>query len=401
MLPRKGGVKLIGFDCLWTDHDEVLGLRSPMEVAHYLAPEQFRGKHSASLPTSDLFSLGVILYESLTGELPWSADSPASLVRVRRAGPAPRVSSRVLDCPVWLDLLVSCLLAVDRRKRFTTAGETHRALAEAQRKVAVGMGAAQQAWSGQRGALTLDTDRSEVRHLRRQQLHDQQRRKPVEGAFYERAWFLAICLVALVGVGIWALLPPGEEALFAKARPLMESDDPGDWRRAKQQYLDSFMERFPDSRHAESIAQFEQRFAMHRAETRFKNNQRLGRSVRSEAERSFAEANRYERFGDRLTAWQKYEALVLLFMPSEDPMDRAFVDLARRQIGRIEAAKGAQEGQSRFVEEKLAQAQSLYETGNLLEARRLLHGIVSLYDGNRELKPLVEQARELMRQLDG
>jgi hypothetical protein len=180
----------------------------------------------------------------------------------------------------------------------------------------------------------------------------------------------------------------------------MESDDPADWRRAKGQYLDSFQERFPDSPHGEQIEQFERRFAMHLAEIRFKNNQRLGRSARSEAERRFAEANRYERFGDRLTAWQKYDALVLLFKPSEDPMDRAYVNLAQRQIGRIQAAGGAQEGPRQFVEEKLAQAQSLIEAGNLLEARRLLHGIVSLYDGNRELKPLVEQAREVMRQLD-
>ena len=401
MLPRAGGAKLIGFDCVWADRDEVLGLRVAMEVAHYLAPEQFRGKPSASLPPSDLFSLGVILYESLTGELPWQADTPASLIQARRAGPAPRVSARVLDCPVWLDLLVSCLLAVHRRDRFTTAEEARRALADAQRKMAVGMGAAQQAWSGRRGVLTVDTDRSEVRRLRRQQQHDSQHRSPTGGPFYERIWFLVLCLVVLVGAGIWALLPPGEEALFAKARPLMESDDPSDWHRAKQQYLDSFEARFPASPHAQQIEQFEQRFAMHRAETRCRNNERLGRPARSEAESRFAEANRYERFGDRLTAWQKYEALVLLFKSSEDPMDRAFVGLARRQIGRIQATQGAKLESRRFVEEKLAQVQALLEADNLLEARRLLQGIVSLYGGNRELKPLVEQARQVMRKLDG
>ncbi len=400
LLPSAGGIKLIGFDCVWADHDEVLGLRSPMEVAHYLAPEQYRGKPSARLPTSDLFSLGVILYESLSGELPWPADSPASLVRARRAGPALRVSTRVLDCPVWLDLLVSCLLSVHRKDRFATAEETHRALADARRKVAGGMGAAQQAWSGMQGALTVDTDRSEVRRLRRQQQR-QQRQGTVKGPFYQQAWFLALCLLGLLGVGIWALLPPGEETLYAKARPLMESDDPTDWRRAKRQYLDSFQERFPDSPHREQIDQFERRFAMHLAEKRYKNNQRLDRPARSEAERRFAEAHRYERFGDRLTAWQQYEAIVHLFKRSKDSMDRAYVDLAKRQISQIQVAKGAQDGSKRFVEKKLAQALSLIEAGNLLAARRLLHGIVSLYDGNRELKPLVDQAREVMRQLDG
>src|SRR5687768_13087065 len=51
MLTVTGGVKLIGFDCQLADHDEVLGLHSPMTVANYLAPEAFRGRQSAALPT--------------------------------------------------------------------------------------------------------------------------------------------------------------------------------------------------------------------------------------------------------------------------------------------------------------------------------------------------------------
>ena len=189
--------------------------------------------------------------------------------------------------------------------------------------------------------------------------------------------------------------------MFAKVQPLIDSDDPADWRRAKRQYIDSFQKRFPESSHNGQIEQFERRLAMHLAEKRFKSNQRLDRPARSEAEQRFAEAHRYERFGDRLTAWQKYEALADLFVLSKDPMDLAYADLAKRQIGRIQTARGPQNGSKQFVEEKLAQAQALIGAGNLLAARRLLRGIVSLYDGNRELKPLVDQARKVMRQLDG
>lgn len=396
LLTKDDSVKLVGFDCVWADHDDVLGLRSPMSVAHYLAPEEFRGKKSASQPQCDLFSLGVILFECLSGELPWATESPADLVRARRAEPAPRVSTRVLDCPVWLDVLVMRLLAVKRSERFASAEETHRAIVDARCKVASGMGAAQHAWSGRQGRLTVDTDRSEVHQLRRQQHRPPRDDSP----FYERAWFLSLCLAALVGVGVWALMPPGEEALFAKAQPLMESDDPSDWRRAEDQYLESLRRRFPDSKYAEQIQQFDIRFAMHRAETRAKNNERLGRPTLSEAERRFAEASRFERFGDRLTAWQKYESLVQLFKQSEDQYDRAYVNLARRQIGRINADSDSQKDITAFVEENLLQAQALAESGRLLEARRVLHSIVSLYDGNREMKPLVDRAREQMQQLD-
>ncbi len=396
LLTESEETKLAGFDCAWADRDDVLGLRSPMEIAHYLSPEQFRGKQSASFPQCDLFSLGVILFECLTGELPWPANTPAELVEARRTSVAPRVSTKVLDCPVWLDVLVSKLLAVKRSERLASAEETHRAIVDAKQKVASGMGAAQHAWSGRQGTLTVDSDRSEVRRIKRQQRSTPRDNSP----FYERAWFLGVCLVALVGLGAWALQPPSEEALFAKARPLMESDIPLEWKRAEEQYLNSLRERFPESKYADQLQEFDKRLAIHRAETRVKNNQRLGKKPLSEAERQFGEASRYERFGDRLSAWQKYEALVNLFVDSDETYDRAFVELARRQIDRIKADQTTAESQTDFLEGQILRAQQLTKDGNLFEARRLLDSIVSLYEKNRELKPLVDKARDEIRRLD-
>ena len=396
LLGEHGKVKITGFDSVWADRDEVLGLRSPMSVAHYLAPEEFRGKRSASLPTCDLFSLGVILFECLSGELPWSADTPAELVRARRESSAPRVATKVLDCPVWLDVLVSRLLAVQRTERLASAEETHRAIANAKRKVASGMGTAQHAWSGQRGALAVDQDRSELRRLKRAARRKQRDDSP----FYERAWFLAACLVGLIGVGVWSMLPPSEEALFAKAKPLMESDDPALWQRADQQYLRPLRSRFPDTQYAAEIQDLEDRLVMYQAERRIENNERLSRAPQSEAERRYAEAWRYERFGDRLAAWRKYDALIQLFSDSEDPYDRAFVKLARRQVRKIKDDQGAVEDQAAFLQQHLDRAEALVEAGKLLEARRILDSVVSLYDGNQELQPLVDRARARMRQLD-
>ena len=396
LLTADDQVKITGFDCAWADRDEVLGLRCPMEVAHYLAPEAFRGKQSATLPPCDLFSLGVILYECLSGELPWSADSPAELVQARRDASAPRVSAKVLDSPVWLDVLVAKLLAVKRSERFSSAEETHRAIVDAKRKVASGMGAAQHAWSGHRGTLTVDRDRSEVRRIKRQQRTRERDTSP----FYEQAWFLAVCLTTVIGLGVWALLPPDEEALFAKALPLMESDDPGQWKRAEDRFLSSFRERFPESDHAEQIAQFDRRVAIHRAETRWKNNQRLQRPPQSEAERQYGEAWNYEEFGDRLSAWKKYEALINLFGDSEEKYDRAFVELARRQIGRIKAERGLAGSQAEFLELQLAKAAELVKENDLFGARKILDGIIELYENNQEVRPLVDQARDEKRRLD-
>lgn len=391
-----GGVKLIGFDCVLADVDDVLGLRSPMCVANYLAPEEFRGKQSASLPTCDMFSLGVILYACLTGELPWQATNPAELVQARRDAPAPRVSAKVLDCPVWLDVLVAKLLEVKREARFQSAMATHRAIVDAKQKVAEGMGAVKHAWSGKRGALATGADRAGIDQLRKKQVSSASDDSP----FYERAWFLATCLAVVIGVGAWVMWPDSEDALFAKAQPLMASDDPVDWRRAQEQYLSELRERFPDTKHADAIAEFERRYAIHRAEQRIRNIELRGAMPRSEIERQYLHAWRFERFGDPLSAWVAYEALVEAYPSSDDADDQGYLDLARQRIAGLKNPAETDENVAEIVDHKLDQAASMAKEGNLLGARRLLRSIIELYEGNRDLAPLMDRAREQLKELD-
>jgi serine/threonine protein kinase len=387
MLTVTGGVKLIGFDCQLADHDEVLGLHSPMTVAHYLAPEAFRGRQSAALPTSDLFSLGVIIYECLTGELPWKASTPGELIQVRRDQPAPRVSSKVLECPVWLDVLVSKLLETKRGIRLQTADATRRAIFDAKRKVAEGTGAAQQAWSGKQGALTVDSDRREIAQLRRKRVVRQRE----DGPFYEQAWFLAACLAVVVAIGAWIMWPKSEDALFAAARPLMESESPVDWRRAKEQYLDELVERFPETKYRDEISKFEDRMALNRAIERVKTLDRFGRSPQSDAERLYAEGWRAERFDDAPTARRRYDE-VLAKADVKDVDQRAYATLARRGIDRIKSASAAQA--------KLDRAAQLVREGQTAQARQTLEDLVTLYGNDADLAPLVEQARQRLVELD-
>ena len=399
LLPESGETKLVGFDCAWADRDDLLGLRSPMEVAHYVAPEVFRGKQSGTLPTTDLFSLGVILFQCLSGEYPWPADTPAQLVEARRAAPAERVSAKVLDCPVWLDVLVSKLLARKRVDRLASAEVTHSAIVNAKQKAAEGVGAAQQALAGKSGALAMgasQADRAELKKIRRRQTHTRD-----DSPFYERAWFLALCLAAVIGGAVWSLWPASEAQLWAKAAPLMQSDSAVDWRRAKDDYLSELLQRFPETEHRPEIEAFELKYAMNRAEERIKNLDRFGRTPETEAERLYAEARRYERFGDRVTAWQRYEGLVNLLDESDDLSDRAFVELAKLRIGEIRAQAQQQQQLADFVAEQLAKADELAADNQTLAAREVLTTVISLYDGNQELEPLVDKARQRKAELDG
>ena len=90
-----------------------------------------------------------------------------------------------------------------------------------------------------------------------------------------------------------------------------------------------------------------------------------------------------------------------LFAKSEDTDDRAYVNLAERQIRRIKSEQGPGENQSVFVLRQLDRAESLVEEGKLIEARRLLDSLVSLYDGNQELQPHIDRARQQIRELGG
>ncbi len=94
------------------------------------------------------------------------------------------------------------------------------------------------------------------------------------------------------------------------------------------------------------------------------------------------------------------EALVNLFGDSEEKFDRAFVELARRQIGRIKAERGPAGSQGEFLELQLAKAAELVKENDLFGARKILDGIIELYENNQEVRPLVDQARDEKRRLD-
>ena len=82
------------------------------------------------------------------------------------------------------------------------------------------------------------------------------------------------------------------------------------------------------------------------------------------------------------------------------PTTRFIAKLAKRQIERIKTDKQSPADQMGFLEQHLEQAQRLTENGKLLDARRILDSLISLYASNQELRPLVERAREQLRLLD-
>ena len=95
-------------------------------TVQYLSPEQIRGEPAD--PRSDLYSLGVVTYELLTGKLPFTGETAMSIAYKHLSGRVPRPSASVPTVPTELDGFVLSATDRDRELRPENASEMRRDL---------------------------------------------------------------------------------------------------------------------------------------------------------------------------------------------------------------------------------------------------------------------------------
>jgi hypothetical protein len=93
----------------------------------YMAPEQARGDRGIG-PQADVFSLGCLLFECLTGRPPFTGDRPMAVLAKILLEEAPRVSDLRPEVPPALDALVASMLAKDPKQRPADASAVRQAL---------------------------------------------------------------------------------------------------------------------------------------------------------------------------------------------------------------------------------------------------------------------------------
>jgi eukaryotic-like serine/threonine-protein kinase len=130
-----GRLKVTDFGIARSGASQMTEAGSIVGTAQYLSPEQARG--APVDPRSDLYSLGIVLYEMLTGKVPFTGDTPVEIA-MKHLSQVPEPPSTLRpEVPHDLDAVVMRALAKDPDQRYGSAEEMDADLARVARGVAV------------------------------------------------------------------------------------------------------------------------------------------------------------------------------------------------------------------------------------------------------------------------
>ncbi len=134
---REGEVKLADFGIAKaTEQSSITQVGSVLGTAAYLAPEQARGEEAG--PRADLYALGVVTYQMISGRLPYEASSLTELALKQQQEAPPMLDTLVAAVRPELAEAVAISLALDPIERYETAREMGRALSDGANGIAPG-----------------------------------------------------------------------------------------------------------------------------------------------------------------------------------------------------------------------------------------------------------------------
>jgi serine/threonine-protein kinase len=397
LITKDGKLKLSDFGIARdTQATQITAAGKTVGTMAYMAPEQITGKQPVSRKT-DLYALGCVLFEMLTGRTPFDAETQPELLFKHVDEDPPSVREFSIDVPIWLDQLVEELLSKDPNDRPHDALAVQVKLQEVREKVAQQESMVGQTVGGS-SATRRDGDATLQQLLGKKK--KKRKKKGDAAAFYEQTWFLAAGLAAVIALVVWAVWPESEAKIFARVEPLMAASDPVQWSAAEKDLL-KLVEKYPDGSHAEQARKWLDDIALDRQVRQHET--RMGRrnyQPDTEAEWLFVEARQFEAFGDRLSAIDVYQNMQTLLADDKSLENRAFLVMARREAERIKASAGTESDRTAFIEKQIADADQLYRDGKTLAAREKWRSVADLYRGKSEFENQVEQAEARLADAD-
>jgi eukaryotic-like serine/threonine-protein kinase len=233
MVTKDGTLKLTDFGIAKDmDLEGLTATNCTVGTASYMSPEQCKGERLLT-HKSDLYSLGVMLYELVTGRKPFQADNAMEMFMEHVNGKFERPSRLVLDIPIWLDTLICQLLEKSPDKRPLDANMVAATLGSIREKVqaqqSAGVDAVRRRLVDRTAAQKRieEEDKDAARTLLTGK--GRPKRKKTKKPLYEKLWFQAIGL--LLGLGLvvtflyLAFRPPSADKLYQQAKEIMDSSD--------------------------------------------------------------------------------------------------------------------------------------------------------------------------------
>jgi beta-lactam-binding protein with PASTA domain len=207
LITRDGVVKLtdLGLARAYAD-GTATGTGQVTGTVQYLSPEQIRGEPAD--PRSDLYSLGIVMFELLTGRLPFTGETPMSIAYKHLSDRVPSPSAFSPGIPRELDGFVASATDRDREMRPESAAEMRRdleamtpGLAPARALASMVEDLPELTAPGEETEVVSATTTASIPRLRRRRLRRLRR---------FLAWFLALAIVGGAAWGVWTYAIPHE-----------------------------------------------------------------------------------------------------------------------------------------------------------------------------------------------
>lgn len=352
--------------------------------AAYLPPECASGKPLTR--RSEFYSLGGVLYTLVTGRPPFAASTVVELIHKQCYTLPERPGMRVSDLPAEWDEFLCGLLDKNPSRRPASAaallGELDRIRGRLERR-------------GEPIVVPADTGTSQMEPLRDEDAaadsesgEDNDRSRGQKVRF---AVLLGLFLVVSGGIGYAFFRPsPSADALFSSAKPLLDSENPADWDRAWDEYLEPLSRKYPD-RFTEEVTAARNRIQDHREQRRA-----LVAGVKVEpqtdTEKWYLRGLRLAQAGDPDAARSTWTSLIAAFGSVES--EKRWTDLARNGLKELEQSHTRHVSDRRAFQAALEQAKQLAASGKTAEAEGAFLALEELYRDDADAMTLIRTAQK-------
>jgi eukaryotic-like serine/threonine-protein kinase len=416
MVTTDGNIKLTDFGIAKDlDATALTATGRTLGTAAYMSPEQIRGTPAVSHKT-DLYALGILLYQMLVGKAPFEGSTPVVLMHCHLNEEPPRPSAKISEIPKKLDELVVSLMAKsptdrpwdaaavgvkltelrDRAERGDSiamvwpspGGDSARASRAASANATPGSSAAPEKTrkKSRKSGATGGTSRSAIgsRTGSDSDIHSSWlNRSTIETAL------LVLALLAIGGFITYWVWPPSKEYLFQHAEALMASKERRDWVTALDDYVKPLEERFPDNPYRDQTRKWRDKILVDEADSRGRNLTSgldivLTRPTNN-AERKFVIASQLaagsQGRSDDLTAinqWRDFADQV----SASDPDERKWHLLALQNIERLQNAIN---DRRQYVLKQLQLAETALQSGRLEEGMTIKSKLIEQFSRYTDL----------------